>query len=142
MPVHIRILTPDDTFSYRELRLRALLEHPEAFATSYQEEFSRPIANTAKRLSPGPDHITLGAFDETLLLGIATLIRPTKTKLRHKATLAAMYVVPEAREKKLGHALLDKIIAVAGEWGVSDVTLAITVGNQSARKLYTNAGFV
>ncbi len=138
----IRTLTPEDAAQYRELRLRALKEHPEAFATSYEEDRERSPAEVAGRLAPGPEQVTLGAFADERLLGIATLIRPAKAKMRHRATLAAMYVAPEAREQKLGRALLERVIAVAVEWGVSDVDLAVTVGNDAARKLYASAGFV
>lgn len=142
MAAQIRRLHPEDAASYRELRLRALREHPEAFATSYEEEQERSVAETAGRLAPGAEQVTLGAFEQERLVGIATLIRPAKAKLRHRATLAAMYVVPEARERRLGRALLQQVLAVAEEWGVSDVALAVTVGNDAARRLYAGAGFV
>lgn len=141
MPAQIRRLIPEDAPVYRELRLRALREHPEAFATSYAEEHERPLTEFASRLA-GPEQVTLGAFDQDRLVGIATLMRSSKAKLRHRAGLVAMYVAPEARGQRLGRALLERAIAVAGEWGVSDVALAVTVGNHAARKLYAGAGFV
>lgn len=142
MAAQIRTLNPEDASEYRELRLRALREHPEAFATSYDEELERSLAEAAGRLTAGPEQLTLGAFDHDRLVGMATLIRPAKAKLRHRATLAAMYVAPEAREQQLGRALLERAIAAAVEWGVSDVDLSVTVGNHAARKLYASAGFV
>lgn len=142
MAAQIRTLTPEDASGYLELRLRALEEHPEAFATSYEEERERSLAEVASRLAPGPQQVTLGAFDQDRLVGIATLVRPAKAKLRHRATLAAMYVVPEARERSLGRALLERVLTLAAEWGVSDVALAVTVGNHAARNLYASAGFI
>ncbi len=142
MAAQIRTLNPEDAAEYREVRLRALRDHPEAFATSYEEERQRSLEEVTARLVPGPEQVTLGAFDGDRLLGIATLIRPAKAKLRHRATLAAMYVIPEAREQKLGRALLERVFAIADEWDVSDVALAVTVGNHAARNLYASAGFV
>jgi GNAT superfamily N-acetyltransferase len=142
MTAQIRTLNPDDASLYLELRLRALREHPEAFATSYEEERESPLADVARRLAPGSEQVTLGAFDQDRLVGIATLVRPAKIKLRHRATLAAMYVVPEVRSRSLGRALLDCALEVARGWGVSDVALAVTVGNRAARQLYARAGFV
>lgn len=141
MPAQIRVLNPDDASAYRELRLRALREHPEAFATSHAEALERSVADTAGRLSPGPEHVTLGAFDEDRLVGMATLRRPAGASVRHRATVTAMYVAPQARERGLGRALLERILEVAREWGVSDVALAVTVGNHPARSLYASAGF-
>lgn len=143
MPTHIRTLGPNDASLYRELRLRALREHPESFATSYEEEQARPISSVAQKLTPGPDQITLGAFYEEQLAGIVTLTRPvSKPKLQHRATIAAMYVVPEARKHKLARILLDETLSIAGKWGVSDVALAVAVGNHAARSLYASAGFI
>jgi ribosomal protein S18 acetylase RimI-like enzyme len=142
MAAQIRTLNSEDAIQYRELRLRALREHPEAFATSYEEECERSLVEVTGRLAPGPEQITLGAFDDERLLGIATLIRPARAKMRHRATIAAMYVAPEARDRKLGRALLQRALAAAVEWGVSDIDLSVTVGNHAARKLYASAGFV
>ena len=143
MPIHTRILNQEDASIYRELRLRALREHPEAFATSYEEEQALHIEDFARKLTPGPEHTTLGAFDEDKLVGIVTLIRPVKKpKLRHRATVAAMYVAPDARQRKLGRRLLNEALALANEWGVSDVALAVAVGNYAARNLYASVGFV
>lgn len=142
MSTRICALSSKDAPAYRELRLRALREHPEAFATSYTEELQRSLADTVLRLTSGSEQVTLGAFDQEQLVGIASLIRSSKAKQRHRATLAAMYVTPEARERKLGRALLERVIEVAKEWGVSDLALAVTVGNHTARQLYASVGFI
>ncbi|HEV2148803.1 MAG TPA: GNAT family N-acetyltransferase [Longimicrobiaceae bacterium] len=142
MPAQIRVLDAGDAPVYVELRLRALREHPEAFATSYEEERARSLAEAARKVAPGPEHVTLGAFDGDRLVGMATLVRPGKAKMRHRASIAAMYVAPEAQGRGLGRALLDRALAVAGEWGVSEVSLMVTVGNDAARSLYAGAGFV
>lgn len=143
MPIQIRTLNDNDASIYREMRLRALREHPEAYATSFEEEQTRSIADLAQRLAPGPEHFTLGAFDEDKLVGIVTLIRPVaKPKLRHRATISAMYVAPEARKQQLARKLLNEALKVADEWGVSDVALAVAVGNHAARNLYASVGFV
>lgn len=138
----IRTLSPDDAPALRELRLRALREHPDAFATSFEEERERSLEDAARRLVPGPEQVTLGAFEGDRLVGIAALVRPGRAKQRHRATLAGMYVTPDARERGLGRALLGRALDAAREWGVSDVALAVTVGNHAARRLYAAAGFV
>ena len=138
----IRRLTPADAGAARAVRLRALREHPEAFATSYEEERERDPAETARRLEPGPGQLTLGAFDDGRLVGTATLTRSAKPKLLHRATLAAMYVAPEARARGAGGALLEGVLETARGWGVTDVGLAVTVGNAAARRIYERAGFV
>lgn len=142
MAVQIRTLEPGDAAAYRELRLRALREHPEAFAASYEEERERGEAGVALRLAPCPERATLGAFDAERLVGIATLVRPAKAKLRHRAEIVAMYVLPEARARGVGVSLLEKILDLAREWQVGDLALAVTVGNTGARRMYARMGFV
>jgi GNAT superfamily N-acetyltransferase len=142
MAVSIRSLGGEDAPAYPALPLRASRDHPEAFATSYVEEQERSLEETRARLIASPQQVTCGAFEADQLLGIATLIRPTKIKLRHRATLAAMYVVPAARGRGLASSLLRAALESARAWGVSDVALAVTVGNEVARSLYTAAGFL
>ena len=139
----IRVLTAEDVSTYFELRLRALREHPEAFSTSYEEARLRPLDQVALRLAPGPRNVTVGAFHDSRLVGMATVYRSTGAKVRHRATLAAMYVAPEARGLGLGRALLRRAVDAARGWdGVADVILGVTVGNEAARALYAGEGFV
>lgn len=142
MSVRISPLAPGDAPAFHELRLRALREHPEAFATSYAEERERTLEQAAARLAPSPDRITLGAFHDDRLAGMAALVRPTRAKQRHRAVLTSMYVVPEARGLRLGRALLEQVLEAARAWEVSEVALAVTVGNNPARELYAGAGFI
>ena len=135
-------LNAEDAPFYQEVRLRALREHPEAFATSGAEAAERSLEEIARRIAPSDHHVTLGAFEQDRLVGIATLVRSQKATQRHRASLAAMYVVPEARGRSLGQRLLEQVLVHAREWGVSDVSLAVTVGNHEARHLYESVGFI
>lgn len=142
MSVHVHVLGPDDAVVVRELRLRALREHPDAFAASYEEERALGIEETVRRLAPTSEQATLGAFLSAELVGIAAVTRPPRAKLRHRATIAAMYVAPEARGLSLGRNLLEEGLALARAWGASEVAVAVTTGNQTARNLYVSAGFI
>lgn len=138
----MRVLAPEDAPAWSALRLRALREHPEAFATSYEEELRRSGEEVRARLAPGPERFTLGAFVEGRLAGGATLVRHAQPRQRHRATLAWMYVAPEARGRGLARLLLERALQAARRWeGVTDVALAVTVGNGAARALYASAGF-
>ena len=51
-------------------------------------------------------------------------------------------MVPEARSQGVGRALLDAVVTHARSVsGVEEVVLAVTVGNEHARRLYIAAGF-
>lgn len=138
----VRALTPQDGEEFRNLRLRALGEHPEAFATSVAEEASRSPQETALRLASAARRVTYGAYVEEGLVGFATVVGGDREKQRHRATLSGMYVAPEARGRGIGRALLERVVATAREWEVTHIGVSVTVGNSEARRLYRAAGFV
>ena len=45
--VEIRLLTDADAARWRDLRLRMLREHPDAFGSSYEEALARPLETFA-----------------------------------------------------------------------------------------------
>lgn len=62
--------------------------------------------------------------------------------MRHRAIISGMYVAPEARGKGIGKLLIEALLDDARKReGVEDIVLAVTVGNDSARRLYIQAGF-
>lgn len=90
----IRRLTPDDAAAYRELRLRALREHPEAFTSDWETERSRPPEESRQRLASVWVPFW-GAFDDSgALTGMVGLDCPSRAKQRHKGTVVAMYTWP------------------------------------------------
>src|SRR5262245_36295750 len=102
----IRALGVGDVEAYRTLRLAALHEHPEAFATDYQEEAALTVAEFQARLMAADTSVTFGAFDGERLVGIGTLLRNTRLRQRFRATVVGMYVLPESRRRGLATALL------------------------------------
>ena len=64
---------------YKKLRLDALLERPESFSASYEEEVLMPDSKFEERLTH-PDNITLGAFIGETLVGMVTLITSNRQK--------------------------------------------------------------
>jgi GNAT superfamily N-acetyltransferase len=139
--MQIRRLEVSDAPIYRELRLRGLREHPDAFTSSFEEENQRPPADTEKRLSPASDTTMWGAFVDGTLAGVVGMTRETRLKNRHKATLVAMYVAPEYGGQGLGLALVNTVVQAANAAGVELLVLTVTEGNKQAAGLYARAGF-
>lgn len=143
----IRNFIEEDAHNYWELRLRALKECPEAFGASYEEEKDKPIAAVRQRLKENSEAVDsqfiLGCFDDSKqLVGMVGLFREYRDKLRHKAMIWGMYVVPEARSKGIGMALLSEAINKARDMqGLEQVSLGVVVTNGEARKLYRKCGF-
>lgn len=139
--VQVRVLNAQDAAAYQPLRLRALKEHPEAFASSYEDEARVPLGQVEERLSR-TENTTFGAFVDGALAGVVTLARTPRPKLRHRASIVAMYVAPEARGRGVGKRLIQAAIDEALRYEhILDVTLSLTVGNESARALYVSMGF-
>ena len=137
----IRRLTPEDAPAYRELRLRALREHPHAFTSDWEEARTRPPEESRQRLA-SPWMPFWGAFDEDgALTGMVGLECATRAKQRHKGTVVAMYVSREAAGRGLGGELLQALMMHAATIGLTDLVLTVTEGNPTALHLYRKAGF-
>lgn len=139
--MQIRRLEVSDAPVYRELRLRGLREHPDAFTSSFEEESLRSPADTEKRLAATSDTVMWGAFVEGTLAGVVGMTRETRLKNRHKATLVAMYVAPEYGGQGLGLALVQTVIQAAKAAEVELLVLTVTDTNRQAAALYARAGF-
>ena len=148
MAIVVRQLVEGDAEAYRALRLRLLLDAPDAYGGTYELESVRPVERTAARLRASQDDgevFTLGAFadDGATLVGMATLVRGDGPKLRHRGTIFAMGVAPEARGRGVGKALMDELIARArGIAGLEQIYLTVVIPNDAARRLYRSCGFV
>lgn len=140
----IRTLTAADAKEYRKLRLRGLLESPEAFGSTYAESAVRPLSVTRERLrsqTDSPDGFTLGAFEDGLV-GVSTLRRKDGAKERHKADLVGVYVSPERRGRGVGRSLLTETITRARQLpDLEQVHLTVVTQNGGALALYRGLGF-
>jgi GNAT superfamily N-acetyltransferase len=141
--VEIRPLTKSNAEPFRELRLRALREHPEAFLDSYEAELETPVERVAAQLEAAtPENIHLGAFVDGELVGVAHFFRQEGAKLRHRALIGGMYAMPERRGLGIGKALLERCIQHARTLpDLDDLVLWVILGNERAKALYEAAGF-
>lgn len=138
--MEIRMLHPVDAPAYRALRLRALLEHPQAFTSSYEEDVRLPLTASAERLASSRQSFW-GAFQGKELYGIVGLERETRAKNRHKAWVVGMYVAAEVSGQGVGRQLLESLVARCRAEGLESLVLTVTDGNDHARRLYEAAGF-
>ena len=135
----IRRLQQSDAAIYRTVRLDALRLHPEAFGSSYEEESQYPLEDFARLVMP-PDTV-LGAFASGRLVGITGLYASRKLKQQHKGHIVGVYVDAAHRRAGLARRLIEAIIAEARQVQLRQVQLSVTVGNESARRLYVQIGF-
>ena len=136
----VRKLTEEDGEALWALRLRALTDNPEAFATTYEET----LASGRERLLEGlrqKESFYVGAF-EYGLIGMVYFRREEGLKNRHKGRILSMYVQPESRGQGLGKALLQEVTAQVKQLvGVEQLHLTVVTTNAAARSLYHSMGF-
>ncbi|MCM3759016.1 GNAT family N-acetyltransferase [Sporosarcina aquimarina] len=137
----IRRLVPQDAESYLSLRLKALQNSPESFGSTYEEEKDYPVDKYKIRFQ-SEDSLTFGAFENGVLVGIITLVTEKRIKLRHRATIVALYVSPDMRGFGIGKALIMEAINMAKELqGVEQIYLTVVTTNKAAKELYSLLGF-
>ena len=141
--ITVRVLQESDAEDVRRVRLQAIQEHPEAFGASYDEDASLDISVWQDRLRNGlPNNVSFGAFIDDELVGICHLGRYNRMKSHHRFALTGMYMASTARGQGAGQALVEAAIAYARELGdVEQIILAVTVGNDPAKRLYERTGF-
>jgi ribosomal protein S18 acetylase RimI-like enzyme len=134
----IRHLTPSDAADYRAIRLAALQNAPEAFGSTYESEAARPMSGWEERLAaPG----AFGAYLDAEIVGMARFVQDAgSAKERHKGSVYAMYVAPEARGRGIGSALIEAVIAHASGV-VEQLRLGVVDTNIAAIRLYQRHGF-
>ena len=138
----VRRLTAEDAAVYREVRLAALRQDPDAFITTAAEFGARALETIAAQLTPRPAAVTYGAFVGGGLVGLLTLAREERPRLAHRASIVGVSVAVQARSQGCGDALMRAALAHACGWdGVTSIHLAVTETQAAARRLYERHGF-
>ena len=138
----VRRFAPDEWRTYRDLRLRALADAPDAFGSTFDVESRRSDADWASRLARGSasdrELPLIAEFaDEPIGLSWAR-IDDVEPEVAH---VYQVWVAPGRRGVGAGKALLDATIAWARTSNVKRILLSVTCGNTPARGLYVRAGF-
>jgi ribosomal protein S18 acetylase RimI-like enzyme len=138
----VRGFLPHEWRTYRDLRLRALADSPDAFSRMLAEEKDRPDIEWASRLTAGADtrwNLPLVAEIGAEPIGLAWgRIEPSEPEGAH---LYQMWVDPRFRRLGAGQMLLQAVIDWARDADVRYLVLGVTCGDSAARRLYSRAGF-
>ena len=111
----------------RALRLRALEDAPDAFASTLERELAFPDRVWRRRLLTGYQAL---AFEGDALLGTATGIPDGQE--RRGREVVAMWVAPEARGRGVGRALIGSLIEWARAASAPALSLWVADGNEPA----------
>lgn len=139
-PMRIRVFRPDESAAYREVRLRALQDAPDAFATTF-EEASRWPPSQWERLRAVPLDSNLPLCAEMDGAIVAMMWARLDERARETVHLYQVWVAPQYRGRGLARAMLEKVIDWAGAVGARRIDLGVTCGDSPARRLYEAFGF-
>jgi ribosomal protein S18 acetylase RimI-like enzyme len=138
----VRPLAAHEWALYRALRLRALLDAPEAFCSTLAEEETRTDEDWAWRLNLGAS----SGRDLPLMAQVAGVpagLAWAKADAGEPScvNLFQVWVAPEYRGHGVATALLAAALAWARARGARAMQLGVACGNEAAHKLYERAGF-
>ncbi|MCT9811914.1 GNAT family N-acetyltransferase [Acidovorax sp. Be4] len=141
--ISVRPITPQEWSTYRDLRLRALRDAPDAFGSTYAAEVSRTDEAWAERIagatSSGKDQVFFALHGDQAC-GLVWCQQSAAEP--GMADLYQMWVAPEARGLGAGQALLQAALAWARQTGMRHVRLGVTAADSPAMRLYRSQGFV
>jgi ribosomal protein S18 acetylase RimI-like enzyme len=133
----VRKLTPEDAASYRDIRLQALAENPDAFGATLEEEERNSLDVFSDRLA---ELSIFGAFAGGEIVGIVGLYIDQRAKFSHKATLWGLFVQRGYRGRGAGARLLSDALSEADQ-RAQQIILAVSSAGRSAINLYERSGF-
>jgi ribosomal protein S18 acetylase RimI-like enzyme len=141
--MEMRRLTDLDAEALRNLRFSALETEPQSFGESLDELRQVNAETYAERLrSGGNENFVMGAFDKSVLVGMAGFYREQRPKLRHKGWVWGVFVSRPYRGKGIGRTLLNNLLESAGALhGLRCILLNVATTQEPARNLYLSLGF-
>lgn len=143
--IEVRSLTASDWREYRDIRLRSLLDSPDAFGSTYEAEVVRTDEAREAREARITAASTSGKDSVLFAIYLAKVCGLAWCKLSpsvpEEAELYQMWVDPALRGEGIGRALLEESLAWANSVGAHRVRLGVTATNSPAMHLYTSHGF-
>jgi RimJ/RimL family protein N-acetyltransferase len=139
----IRKMVKADAAAYRELRLRALQLHPEAYGSSYEESVQRDVVYFSERIpEPESDDAIFVAEEAGQLVGMVVFMRDTPQKMKHIGNIYGVYIDAQVRGRGIGRLLMQHTIDHARQVsGLRQLALRVATTNTPALKLYESLGF-
>jgi GNAT superfamily N-acetyltransferase len=133
--VLVRATALDDWEAMREIRLQALRDAPDAFASSHAREAAFEPAEWHRRATR--DGSFLACLPDGELAGLAGGFEEEPGVVE----LVSMFVRPQARGHGAGEALVDAVAAWARNRNAASLHLWVTETNKPALRLYERCGF-
>ena len=139
--VRIERVREEDWAALRDVRLRALLDSPDAFGSTHEREAGYSDDDWREWARDG----SAGVRETCLLARVdgeaAGMVAAYVQDGAEHAHLIGMWVDPAARRRGVGGLLLEAIVGWATGAGLRSVRLDVALGNPDAARLYEGRGF-
>lgn len=136
--IHVRVLGEDEWQTYKELRLRALRESPEAFVASVEEEEEFSDEQWKERMVRSR---RLLAEDGSDAVGVASLGTTHRTKIEGAGELFGLWVAADRRGTGVARRLLEQAAAAARNEGLKQLLYWVGTDNGRAVAFASSFGF-
>jgi GNAT superfamily N-acetyltransferase len=150
--VLVRRAHPDEWATVRDVRLAALADAPDAFASTLSRELARTEPQWRSRIRAWPWFLAwhagtpaglVAAVPDQPASGPAAADRPAGLPAPGARAwhLVSMWVSPRVRGTGVAELLVRAVVDHAGAVGAPRITLWVVVGNARARAFYRRMGF-
>ena len=131
--VVVRRVAPDEWPAFREIRLAALADAPQAYLTTLAEAQAYPEQLWRDRIAANPH---LLATVDGVAVGMTVVIATDNGR-----EIVSVWVAPDARGRGVIEALIDAAVGWAGDQGDAQLGLWVVEGNERAERAYARYGF-
>lgn len=138
----IRRISKGEWTLYREMRLAALADAPDAFSTTYESAAMRSQeswASQADASAEGSSRFTFFAFADEMPVGLAALYRDEN--IANRGELIQVWISPSQRGSGIADELIYFILRCAQENKFDAIFAEVIVTNARAIKFYRKHGF-
>lgn len=140
--IEIISLKPEDWKQYRDLRLRALKEDPQAFGSTYEDSVKYSDEYWQQRLEDTLNKNTQWLVFARLNGVLVGMVGAFAEKEPDNAHVIAVYVTPDARGKGISKMLMKELLArIKTNENIKKITVDVNPEQGAAYNLYKNSGF-
>lgn len=139
--IDVRRVSPDDWVIYREVRLRALADSPEAFASTIERELAFPEEIWRGRLESAQSFLAWLADQPAGTVTVLSCDPSNDYGFPGADHVVAMWVDPQARGHGVADRLVEAVLAQARDRGAPAVVLWVFEANERAGAFYRRVGF-
>jgi ribosomal protein S18 acetylase RimI-like enzyme len=140
--ISVRRIRVGEAQLFKDLRLAALKESPQAFSSTYESAVERSAESwrdQADSTTAGSERCTCIAFADGTPVGLGAVYRDDPEA--NEGELLQFWVHPDWRRRGVGREILAALVRWCEESGVRQVRATVKAGNEEAVGFYEGQGF-